>query len=131
MPTTRQIERFWDRVDKKGPDECWEWFGQKNPKGYGYVKPYGLTHRFSYELHTGEKPGELFVCHSCDNPPCVNPAHLWLGTVTDNQRDAKAKGRLVRTQEQIEVNRNNFRYASHVRWCINEGRGPKSNCVYC
>jgi len=81
-------------------NDCWVWTGYKNHKGYGRVAYYinGKTirlgaHRLSYLLHTGEDPGSLCVCHKCDNPSCINPQHLFLGTIGDNNRDAFRKGR--------------------------------------
>lgn len=89
-------ERFWPKVDKRGPDECWVWNGRRNQRGYGKLRlddrRYRGAHRISWFLAHGEWP-DLFVCHSCDNPPCVNPAHLWLGTNDDNIADRLAKGR--------------------------------------
>ncbi len=87
---------FWARVDKAGA--CWWWLGAKNDNGYGMVSDgrYGKrkrAHRVAWELTNGPIPPGLFVLHSCDNPPCVNPAHLWLGTQADNMRDMDAKGR--------------------------------------
>ena len=93
-------ERFWRFVTKD--EGCWEWRGSKNRGGYGFfvfdsVKY--LAHRFSYELANGERLGGLLCCHKCDNPPCVNPDHLFSGTHIDNIQDAMKKGRLVRTEE--------------------------------
>jgi hypothetical protein len=95
---TPAVDRFWARVARRGPDECWEWTGGRGgPLPYGRFWPTKhrpmLAHRYSYELHNGPIPPGMMVCHSCDNPPCVNPAHLWLGTGHDNQRDRTAKGR--------------------------------------
>ncbi len=93
--TDRQLRNFWAKIDKCGPDECWEWRGSYFPQGYGRVglsgDTYG-THRVAYKLLKGE-PGRLFVCHTCDNRKCCNPAHLFSGTMTDNMHDMIAKGR--------------------------------------
>lgn len=87
-------ERFWQNVGVSA--DCWEWQGTKDSKGYGLItdrrKNIG-AHRLSWQLCYGPIPDGLYVCHSCDNPSCVRPEHLFLGTNQDNQRDASAKGR--------------------------------------
>jgi hypothetical protein len=80
------------------PDECWNWTGAKlKSGGYGAFRLDGLTlraPRVAWALtHGGESPGQLFVCHRCDNPPCCNPRHLFLGTAKDNTDDKDRKGR--------------------------------------
>lgn len=89
-------KRFWKYVKKTS--NCWNWIGGINKFGYGRIalKPKVLlVHRFSYELHKGNIPYDRYVLHSCDNPKCVNPAHLYLGTYKDNSRDMYSRGRAV------------------------------------
>ena len=91
------VEKFWMRVDRRGPDDCWEWQGAMNRYGYGRVywpkRGPVLAHRVAYELEHGPIPEGLFVCHHCDNRRCVNELHLFLGTARDNALDMMAKGR--------------------------------------
>ena len=95
-------ERFWEKVDKKGPDDCWEWMGAKIPRGYGEFSVSGknkYAHRISWRLTNGPIPKGMCVLHRCDNPSCVNPAHLFLGTNTENMRDRDRKGRQARGKD--------------------------------
>lgn len=91
--------RFWAKVDKSaGAEGCWPWTGARNWQDYGIFKLAGGTHgqsahRYTWEVTNGRIPDGLQVLHRCDNPPCCNPAHLWLGTNTDNVADKMAKGR--------------------------------------
>lgn len=89
------VDTFWSKV-RKG-DGCWEWAGASNGAGgYGSFSFLGrrfLAHRFAAWLTFGDIPTGMLVCHQCDNPKCVRPEHLFLGTALDNARDAVAKGR--------------------------------------
>lgn len=92
--TEKDLERFWSKVDKSG--ECWEWTSQRN-NGYGLFSFKGkpiYAHRFSFFLSNGEYTG--WVLHKCDNPPCVNPSHLFEGSHQDNMDDMYSKGRRER-----------------------------------
>lgn len=89
-------EKFWSKVDRSG--DCWIWRGEHHNLGYGVVRVKGqkrvLAHRMSVWLATGKKPSQQSeVCHTCDNPPCVRPSHLYVGTHADNMRDMAVRGR--------------------------------------
>jgi hypothetical protein len=95
------IIRFWQKVTSSlDLNACWEWQASRTRRGYGSFNLNGKmvqAHRFALEQALGRplEPGEC-ACHSCDNPPCCNPLHLWAGTVADNNRDARRKGRTAR-----------------------------------
>ena len=89
-------ERFFSKIKINPETGCHEWTASKSIKGYGNIGMSGVvvsSHRVAYLLATGIDPLELCVCHTCDNPPCCNPEHLWLGTNADNTLDRDKKGR--------------------------------------
>lgn len=90
---TNAINRFWKMVDVRGPDECWEWKGCKYTRGYGMYPHNSYAHRYMWVITYGDIPDGLIVRHSCDNPSCVNPKHLLIGTHKDNTRDMIERGR--------------------------------------
>lgn len=103
-------ERFWQYIEPS--EDCWNWTGPRNDQGYGRlwlgptVKRFRVAHRFSWELHFGEIPDGLDVCHHCDNPACSRPDHLFLGTTLDNMADMVAKergrsGKAKLTEDQV------------------------------
>lgn len=89
--TILRPQRFWAHVEKTAT--CWLWTGSVDKDGYGKYGKLEKAHRLSWLLHYGLLPDNLLVCHHCDNPPCVRPEHLFLGTNSDNQQDAIRKGR--------------------------------------
>lgn len=101
------IERHLCKVNRSGgPDACWPWTASVDRKGYGQfgIGPFKgnrlvRAHRVAYLLAYGVDPAPFLVCHKCDNPPCCNPAHLFLGTRGDNNRDSVAKGRHTWTED--------------------------------
>lgn len=98
------IERFWKKVQKT--EECWIWTGatrdsigqNRNRGSYGVIVIQGKVysaHRVSWEIHNGPIRNQLCVLHRCDQPRCVRPSHLWLGTIDDNNKDKSKKGRAI------------------------------------
>lgn len=101
-PTCTPEDRFWAKVEKG--EGCWEWQGARHPHGYGQVRIAGIcvfAHRYSWQLANGPIPGGLNVCHHCDNPKCVRPDHLFLGTQRDNLQDMAGKGRASRWRAEL------------------------------
>lgn len=90
-------ERYWSKVDTRDEDECWPWTAYCNKKGYGILSYQGravMARRVGWMLINGEyPPANMHICHTCDNPPCMNPKHWFLGTNADNVADRQSKGR--------------------------------------
>jgi hypothetical protein len=108
-------ERFWEKVDKSG--DCWVWTGATVRTGHGKIYAHGhptAAHRLSYEWSYGPIPEGLCVCHRCDNPPCVRPDHLFLGTIADNNHDSIGKGRSATARlTETQVREMRASYAAH------------------
>ena len=122
------LERFFRMVQRPsdGVDGCWLWVGGKSSKGYGRFRMDGklhLPHRLAYQQFVGQMPEGHYVCHHCDNGGCVNPAHLFAGTNSDNMRDCRNKGRLgLQQPEWKEANRlMNATHVDQVRELISQG----------
>lgn len=109
-------ERFFEKVDRRGPGECWTWTGSKDQFGRGYFWYQGKVTRaprVSWALHHGVPfPVDRDACHTCDNPSCVNPFHIWPGTESENLSDAERKGRVPHVLNPDIVRRMRERYAA-------------------
>lgn len=122
-------EKFWSKVDKtpgQGSNgDCWIWTGPKDFNGYGSVgwKSFNKlkrskTHRVAYQLLIGSIPEGLYLCHSCDNPPCCNPAHLSPGTQGDNMGDAVAKGRMPKGERSYAARHTDAQIREMKLWLL-------------
>ncbi len=115
FPPPEWKEKYINRETGTG---CWEWLGCKWDSGYGYVRHQGKhisAHRYIYSLHYGPIPNNLDACHKCDNPSCVNPNHIFLGTASDNLKDCYSKGR----RSQKGTNNGNYRHGKYINEDIN------------
>jgi hypothetical protein len=97
MKTKEQaLKEFWENVSVKGADDCWEWQGYRDAKGYGrmsFNRNVRIANRVAWGIMNGDIKKGICILHKCDNPPCCNPAHLFLGTRSDNAKDRHKKGR--------------------------------------
>ena len=106
LPMTQdRIDKFWSYIDKKESDQCWVWTGAKSTAGYGVflAKPgrvYISSHRIAFALSRNQEPKNC-ICHTCDNPPCCNPDHLFDGSDQDNSFDMWRKGRANNYQQKL------------------------------
>lgn len=132
-PKTIEV-RFWEKAIVR--DGCWGWQGYTNGIGYGILtikrRREGINrnvyaHRISWEIHKGAIPNGLFVCHTCDNPECTNPEHLWLGTNADNMHDCSLKGRQNGAAKALPGERNPF--AKLTEQIVREIRGSDESGV--
>lgn len=122
-------EKFWSKVKKTDPLKCWTWTAYKDPRGYGMFRFHGrvqVASRVSWILTNGEIPKNMNICHHCDNPSCVNPAHLFLGTDSDNARDRVRKKRDFNTKK-THCKRGHLLQGENLYICP---RG-KRNCMEC
>lgn len=130
---------FLEHLKHIAPDEngCWLWPGCVDPKGYGVTQFNGerwWAHRASYTHHHGAIPDGAVICHSCDVRQCVNPAHLFAGTIADNQRDMKLKGRAARGEKACsakltEATVRNIRTDTRPGWKLAEVYGVSQTTI--
>lgn len=141
-------ERFWSKVKKGHPDDCWNWTGQFFKRG-GYGR-FSITengrnvrlraNRVAYYFSTGNYSEDLYVCHSCDNPKCCNPKHFFLGTHPQNQQDKVEKGRTpkgtghfyhILTEKQVEEARHRCLVLGETRASVAKLFNVKYYTVVC
>lgn len=113
----KYIDRFWSKVDIRGPDECWPWLAGKFDNGYGAFDFCGKlmkAHRFAYMSTIGPIPDEIIIRHDCDNKPCCNPKCLIPGSHVDNVKDRDSRGRTARG-ERVGASKLTAEQVRHIR----------------
>jgi hypothetical protein len=99
-------KRFWKKVNILGENDCWNWLGSKNKDGYGHVgrnKKNITASKYAWNITYGEIPDGMCVLHKCDNPTCVNPNHLYLGTRKQNSKDTKDRNRMGNSGNRLSL----------------------------
>lgn len=128
--TEEQLKRFWAKVDKKADNGCWEWIAGRNSREYGNFKLNGKTvtaSRVVWMLNHGEISSDIFVCHSCDNPPCVNPNHLF---ISDNQGNVDDMIRKKRHRNQVKTHCGKCSREYSIENTYHRSSGHRA-CKYC
>ncbi len=95
--TPNQLVRFWKKISKDGENGCWKWLNAKDKDGYGKIRVQATdmrAHRLSWIIHRGQIPESSLILHTCDNPECTNPEHLYAGSNTNNMQDREARNRI-------------------------------------
>lgn len=131
--------RFNSKVDRDDFSKCWIWTGAKDEQGYGHIystdsrgkRKTRLAHRVSYCFFIGEIPFGLDICHRCDNPPCVNPKHLFAGTVTDNLNDAINKGRYIPWRRRLSQCVRGHEFTEENTYRYSDKSGDHRRCRTC
>ena len=132
--TPERVRDFWSHVTIGGPNECWPWKGATRQKGYGNFALFGTgkgsaaSHRIAYGLANGGTPRDMDVLHRCDNPPCCNHAHLFLGTQLDNIRDMIEKGRNYQHRK-THCRQGHPFTPDNTYLCPRKGRGYYPRCL--
>lgn len=113
------IKRFLQSIELAGEEECWPWIKTRDRDGYGKFSDDAgrdiRAHRFSYEYYVGKIPNGLSACHSCDNPPCVNWRHIYLGTVQKNTQDAVTRGLINRVGDRSHAKKISSDIVTRIR----------------
>jgi hypothetical protein len=129
----KDVLRFMSKVKFFEKDKCWEWSGVKVRDGYGRFRMKNkmlLAHRFSYLVAGGKLNKEIYVCHTCDNPGCVNPEHLYAGNQTYNMRDCAKKGR-NNQQKKTHCPQGHSYSGENLRVYLNKTNDPARYCGEC